>query len=186
MNPVLLATLRRHWQLLSAIAAFVIFSAIHLAIFRPAAARYRAALDAAGGIDAAFEPGAAPAMLPPRVFALITANSLAPQDAVDRGGSGALGVILLEELGRVASRSGLTMLESEPGPVTQEPLVAQIRAHLRLRGRYDEVADFFSQLSRSDALTVVEHFHVTPAGDGSEILEIWLARVYLKQPGGGR
>ncbi len=186
MNPVLVASLRRHWQLLGAIAAFAIFSAIHVAVFRPAAARYRAAMLAASGVDAAFGPGAAAPMLPPRVFGIIASNSLSPQEAVDRGGSGALGVILLEDLDRVVSRSGLNTVDSEPGPITQEPLVAQIRAHLRLRGSYDQVAGFFAELARSDALTIVERFRVQPAGDGRESLEVWLSRVYLKQAGARR
>jgi hypothetical protein len=183
VNPILAASLRRHWQLFGAVAAFLIFSAIHLTVFRPAAARYRAALHVASGVDPEPQSGAAPAMLPPRVFGLIAANSLPPQEAVDRGSSGALGVILLEDLDHVASRSGLTTMDSEPGPVTQEPLVAQIRAHLRLRGSYDAVAGFFSELARSDALTIVERFRITPAGDGRDILEVWLSRVYLKQAG---
>ena len=181
MSPVLPATLRRYWQLLGAIAAFAIFSAIHVAIFRPAAARYRAALVAAGNADAVFQPGTPQPMLPPRVFALITANTLSAQEAVDRGGSGALGVILLEDLDHIASKSGLTTLDSEPGPVTQEPLVAQIRAHLRLSGSYDAVAAFFTELARSDAPTIVERFRIVPDAGGREILELWLSRVYLKQ-----
>jgi hypothetical protein len=181
VNPVLAANLRRHWQLIGAIAAFVIFSAIHLLAFRPAAARYRAALDNAGGLDAVFESGALHPMLPPRIFALITANSLSPQDAVDRGASGALGVILLEELGRIASRAGMSVLASEPGVVTQEPLAAQVRAHLRMRGRYDEAVDFFAELARADALTLVERFSITPGNDGAVMLDIWVSRLYLKQ-----
>lgn len=183
MNPILLASLRRHWQAVSAVAALAIFSVVHLTIFRPAAVRYRSAMAGASGVEAILQPGAAPPMLPPRLFALITSNSLSPQDAADRGGSGALAVILLEDLDRIASKSGLTALNSEPGLVTQDPLVAQIRAHLRLRGSYSEVVNFFSELGRSDMLTIVERLHVEPSSDGNELLEVWISRVYLKQPG---
>jgi len=180
VNPILAATLRRNWQLIGAVAVFAIFTAIHLAFFKPAAARYRAALEATGGLDA-FEAAAARPLLPPRVFALLSRNMLTPQDAQDRGSSGALGVILLEDLGRVASRAGLDVLASEPGAVTQEPHTTQVRAHLRLRGSYAEITSFFDELSRASGLTLVERFRIVAWPEGGDVLEIWLARLHFKQ-----
>jgi hypothetical protein len=184
MNPVLLATLRRNWRLVGAIAAFVIFTFIHFAFFRPAAARYRAALVRAGGLEAVLDPNGGRPPLPPRVFSLITDNSLLPQDAQERGGSGALGVILIESLGRIASRSGLTVVSSEPQPVTQEPLTTQVRAHLHMRGRYREIVGFFGALSESPELLLVERFLITPGDGENDDLEVWISRLYMKQTGG--
>jgi hypothetical protein len=122
-------------------------------------------------------------VLPPRVYALITENSLTPQDAVDRGGSGALGVILLEELGRVATRGGLRITASEPGLVTQEPLTTQVRARVVMSGRYADLIGFFDELSRSQSLVLVERFEIKPGAEGDDTLELWLSRLYLKQAG---
>jgi hypothetical protein len=185
MNPLILAALRRHWQLVGALATFVIFTIIHLGFFLPAAKRYQTALENAGGLQAVLESGGTHPMLPPRLYALMAQNSLAPQDAVDRGGSGALGVILLEDLDHLAQRSGLTVLTSEPGAVTQEPLTTQVRAHLRLRGNYAEAVAFFGELARLDGLTLVERFQIGPSNDGGVVLDAWLSRLYLKQSGGG-
>ncbi|HTO91063.1 MAG TPA: hypothetical protein VMJ70_08020 [Candidatus Sulfotelmatobacter sp.] len=185
MNPVLLATLRRHWQLIGTIAAFAIFMYVHLVFFKPTAARYRAAIKNAGGLETVFETNVMQTALPPRVYALATDNTLDAQDAQDRGGSGALGVILLEDLGRIAERSGLSVASSEPGPVTQEPLTAEIRAHLKLRGSYAQIVGFFDELSRVGSLNLVERFQIIPSGPNSDLLEVWIARLYLKQSRNG-
>ncbi len=183
MNPLLIAAFRRHWRVAGALLAFAIFTVIHLAFFRPASERYRRALASVGGIEAVFNPGGSRPMLPPRVFALIADNSLSSQDALERGGSGALGVILLEELGRVAEQAGVRIASSEPGAVTQEPLTTQVRAHLVLRGRYADLVGFFDGISRSESLVLVERFSIKPLEDGSDVMELWVSRLYLKQPG---
>ena len=181
MSPLLRAALRRNWRLIGAIAAFAIFTVIHFGFFRPAAARYHAALVSVGGIEAVFNPGGNRPVLPPRVFSLITDNSLTPQDAQERGGSGALGVILLEDLGRIAARTGLAIVSSDPGPVSQEPLTVQVRAHLTLRGHYGEVVAFFDEMSSSRSLVLVERFEIKPETESNDLLEIWVSRLYLKQ-----
>lgn len=181
MSAPLSITLRRQWRLLGAIAAFLIFTVIHYGFFRPAASRYRASLASAGGIQAVFNPGGAQPMLPPRVFALISNHSLAAQDALERGGSGALGVVLLEDLGRIASRAGLRVESSEPGPVAQQPLSVQVRAHLKLRGRYAEIVSFFDEIDRDESLMMVDRFLITGLGENSDLLEIWITRAYLKK-----
>jgi hypothetical protein len=184
MNPIQVAFFRRHWRVLGAILAFLVFSVIHLAFFRPAAARYRAALASVGGIEAVFNPGGGPVGLPPRVYALITENSITPQDAVDRGGSGALGVILVEELGRLASASGVSITSSEPGVVTQEALTAQVRVELTIQGRYSNLIAFLDQISRSRSLILVERFELKPQTATEDELHLWVSRLYLKREAG--
>jgi hypothetical protein len=185
VNPILQATLRRHWQLIGAIAAFAIFMYVHLIFFKPVAARYHAAIQNAGGLETVFESSAAQTALPPRVYALTAQNTLAAQDAQDRGSSGALGVILLEDLGHTAARAGLNVMSSDPGPVTQEPLTTEIRAHLKLRGNYAQVVGFFDELSRGESLNIVERFQIAPSGETVDVLEVWIARLYLKQTKAG-
>ena len=184
MNPVLRATLRRHWQLIGAIAAFAVFLYVHFIFFKPTAARYRAAVQSAGGLETVFESAATQTSLPPRVYALAAQNTLDAQDAQDRGSSGELGVILIENLSRVASRAGLSVVASDPGPVTQEPLTVEIRAHLKLRGSYAQIVGFFDELSRDSSLNLVERFQISPAGETADLLEVWIARLYLKQAKG--
>lgn len=175
------ALLRRNWRFAGAIAAFLVFTVIHFALFRPAASRYRAALASVGGIEAVFNPGGARPILPPRLFALISEQSLTPQDAVDRGSSGALGVVLLEDLGRIANRSGLTVASSEPGVVAQQPLNVQIRAHLILHGKYSQILAFFDALGDSGTLLLVDRFRITTNSETTDELEIWISRLYLKR-----
>jgi hypothetical protein len=183
MSTLLQQGLRRNWKLAGALLAFLLFAIVHYLYFRPVASRYQTALTNAGGIEAVFNPGGTRPLLPPRVFALIAEQSLAPQDAIDRGGSGALGVVLLEDLGRLADRAGLRIQMSEPGPVTQQPLSVQIRAHLVLRGRYAQIVEFFDEIDRDESLLMVDQFRIVPADEGSDQLEIWITRLYLKTQG---
>lgn len=186
MNPIFLASLRRHWRILGALSAFLVFTVVHFTIYRPVANRYRAAIASVGGVDAFFNPGRTSAMLPPRVYALLAENSLTPQDAQERGSSGALGVLLLEDLGRIAHDTGLQITASEPGLVTQEALTTQVRARLVMSGRYDEIVGFFDALSRSSSLLSVERFAIRTREGADDQLELWVARLYLKQESAGR
>lgn len=181
MSTLMQAALRRNWRLVGAIAAFLVFTLIHFTLFRPAAERYRSALSRVGGIEAVFSSGGAHPMLPPHLFALITEHSLTPQDATDRGGSGALGVLLLEDLGRQASRTGLAIVASDPGAVAQQPQSLQVRAHVIFRGRYAQLVDFFDELARSDSLTLVDRFKITPLSESTDEMELWVSRLYLKR-----
>lgn len=181
MSQPLSVVLRRNWRVTGAIAAFVVFTVIHFLFFLPAAGRYRRALDQVGGLEAVFNPSRASPLLPPRLFALITSQSLTPQDASERGGSGALGVVLLEELGRVAGQAGLEIVSSDPGVVAQQPLSVQIRAQLKLRGRYPQIVQFFDDLADSGSLLLVDHFKITPVSETTDELEISVSRLYLKK-----
>ena len=181
MNPVWIEALRRNWRMSGALAALVVFTVIHFAWFKPAAARYQAALTSVGGIEAVFNPGGLHPMLPPRVFSLVTEHSLAPQDALDRGNSGALGVVLLEDLGRLANRSGLTIVDSDPGTVAQQSMSVQIRAHVTLHGRYSQIVAFFDEMASDSSLNLVDRFQITTLPDGSDELQIWVSRLYLKR-----
>jgi hypothetical protein len=182
VSVLLRSLLRRNWRIAGALGAFIVFTVIHFAFFRPAAARYKAALASIGGIEAVFNPGGASPMLPPHLFSLIAEHSLSAQDATDRGTSGALGVALLEEIGRLASGNGLQVTASEPGVVAQQPSSLQVRAHVTMRGRYPAITAFFGELARSRTLVLIDRFSITPVSDSSEELEIWVSRLYLKKP----
>ena len=93
------------------------------------------------------------------------------------------GVVLLEDIGRIATRNGLRVLSSEPQPVMQEPLTTQVRAHLIMRGSYPAIAAFFGDLSDGESLFLVERFQLREGETGNDVLEIWISRLYLKQAG---
>lgn len=178
--------LRRDWRLIGALAALAIFTAIHFLLYRPAAARYQAAIASVGGIGAVFRSGSQHAPIPPRTFALITSNTLKSHDAEERGSSGELGVLFLEDLNRLAVRAGLTTISSEPQAVSQDKLTSMIRAHLVLRGTYSEIASFFGSLSDSGELISVDSFQITEGPAGQDVLDLSVSRVYLKQPAATR
>lgn len=178
--------LRRNWRLIGALGAFVVFTAIHFLFFRPAAARYQTALSSVGGIGAVFRSGSQHAPIPPRTFALITNNTLKSRDAEERGGSGELGVHFLEELGRFAAHAGLVVVSSEPQAVSQDKLTTMVRAHLVLRGSYEDMASFFGSLSNSGELITVDAFQLTEGLASQDLLDLAVSRVYLKQPESAR
>ena len=173
--------LRRNWRLVGALAALAVFTAIHFLFYRPAAARYQAALASVGGIGAVFRSGSQHAPIPPRTFALITNNTLKSHDAEERGSSGELGVLFLEDLGRLAVRAGLTVISSEPQAVSQDKLATMVRAHVVLRGTYSEAASFLGSLSDSGELITVDSFEITASPGSQDVLDLGVSRVYLKQ-----
>lgn len=65
MNPVLAATLRRHWPFVGAAGLFAIFMFVHQVFFEPAAKRYEVAVKKASELGLALDPTDAPAMMPP-------------------------------------------------------------------------------------------------------------------------
>ena len=184
MNPVWAASLRRHWTTVGALGLFLAFNLTHLLGFRPSAQRYEAALKKAGDMGLALRPEAAPAVLPPRVFALLTDNALPAGAALNQGNSGALTAELLGDLTRLTSKHGIDALLTEPGPVTQQPQSVQVRAHLKLRCKYPEFVAFLDDLSRGRTLLAVDRFTVTALPSGGEMIEVWVSRYILKQEQG--
>jgi len=174
--------LRRNWRFVGALGALAVFTVIHFLFYRPAAARYQAALASAGGIGAVFRSGSQHAPIPPRTFSLIANNTLKSGDAEERGSSGELGVLFLEDLGRFAASSGLVVISSEPQAVSQDKLTSMIRAHMVLRGTYSEIASFFGGLSDSGELITVDAFQITEGPGGQDLLDLGVSRLYLKQP----
>ena len=127
-----------------------------------------------------------PEAMPPRLFALIADNSLPPATALERTASGALTAALVEDLNRMAGRHGMALVQTEPGPVTQQQGVVQVRAHLRIRCRYSEFVALLDEIARSGTLIAVDRFTLAPLESGSQMLEVWVSRCILKQGGSAR
>lgn len=182
MNPFLLATLRRHWQLFGAIGIFLVFFVTHLVGFQPTVRRYRAALKRAASLGLSLEPGKGAPILPPRVFALLADNSMPAAEAQEQGSSGALTSRLLEDLSELMNRHRVQVLATEPGPVTQQAHSVEVHAHLRVRCSYPQFAALLDDLARSPMLYAVDRFQMNAQG-GNDQIEMWVSRYVLKKGG---
>lgn len=181
MNPILAATLRRHWPLVGALVVFVGFTLVDQFWFRPEARRFETAVERAAEIGMAIDPDNSPPILPPRLFALLADNAMTAADAQDQGNSGALTAQLMGDLTSLMSRHGIEIIVTEPGTVTQQPQSIQVRAHLRLRCRYSSFVAMLDEIARGDQLIAVDRFSLSPLGTGAMSAEVWMTRYILKQ-----
>lgn len=186
ISPLLAAQLRKNWPLVGAVVVFVLFMALHVAVFRPAANRYAAALRSASELGMALDPNQPARMMPPRVFALLSDNSMPPGLAVEKGNSGVLASQLLEDVSRLTSKVGMDVMITEPGATTQQARAVQVRAYLRANCSYDEFVRFLDELSRSGTLISVDRFTLTSTSPGRHVLDLWVTRFVLKQQSGTR
>ena len=180
IDPIQAAWLRRHWQFASATAVFVLFVVGHLLVFSPAAGRYRTALKQASDLGLSLEHGDFEPLMPPRVLALITENSMPSADATAQGGSGALTSALLEDLTRITARLGMVVTATEPDAVVQLTNAVQVRAHLRVECTYPQFMAFLDELSRSGKLIAVERFTLSAGERRRQKLDLWVTRHVLK------
>jgi len=181
MNPLLAAALRRNWPVFGALAMFLGFALAQTAVFVPTAGRYDAVMKRSAALGLGADPAETLPMLPPRVFALLTDHALPAVEAQDRAASGALTASLLEDLNQIASQRGLAVLATEPGPVSQDPQSARVRAHLRMRGSYPAYVAWISDLARGQSLTALDRFALQPGDNGSMLIDLWVSRYILKQ-----
>lgn len=186
IGPLALENLRRNWPLLGALCVLVAFTACHVLIFHPLSQRYDAAIKSSADLGLAMDPDQMPESMPPRLFALIADNSLPPATALDRAASGALTAGLVEDLNRMAGRHGMALVQTEPGPVTQQQGLVQVRAHLKIRCRYDQFVALLDEIARSGTLIAVDRFSLMPIEPGTQMLEVWVSRCVLKQGGSAR
>jgi hypothetical protein len=182
LNPVLAATLRRHWPLVGAVGFFAVFWLAHQFLFEPAARRYQESIKQASDLGLPLDLSRAPVVIPPRVLALVAENALPAQEAQELGTSGQLTARLLEDLTRAMNASGLEVLATQPGTVTQQPRYVQVRAYVKVRGRYREIVGVMESLAEGKHLMALDRFSLMPEGDGGAILaDLWLSRLVLKQ-----
>lgn len=185
MDPILLARFRRHIPVAAAIAIGLLFLAAHTALFRPLEQRYRRALAAAGPIGATLDPSQASRALPPRVYTLLIENARGASQLDRDAQSGALAGELMQALSGVARRHGLDVIVSEPRVLTQQPTRIQVRAHLRMRGRYADLVGFLDDLSSQPGLYRLERLLIEPGETGVHDIEIHVAQLLLKRPEAG-
>jgi hypothetical protein len=184
MNPILREALRRQWPLIGALGLFLVFVLAHSLIFQPTASRYDAALKRSGEMGLALDPSQMPQTLPPRVFALLADNSMSSAEASQRASSGALTASLLDDLNKLVATRGMEVLVTEPGTVAQMPHSVQVHAHMRIRCRFSQFTSLLDDLSRSGSLISLDRFTLLPNDSGTEMLEVWVSRMILRQDAG--
>lgn len=184
MNPLAVA-LRRNRALFGAVVILVVFMLAHQFVFLPAAQRYERAVRQGAELGLSLDASPSSVLLPPRVFARVADNALTEQQALEDGNSGVLTAKLLEEATRIVSQNGMEVVMTEPGPVTQQSRNVQVRAHLRVRGRYAQIVGLFDALARHRMLLAVDRFNAT-AGSGRLELDLWMSRYVLKREPAGR
>ena len=185
MDPLRVAMLRRHWPLVGAVGILVTFSLLHVAWFGPALNRYRNAVREAGRLGMSLDPGALAPMLPPRLFALISDNSLPATTVAEQSNSGTLTADLIGDINRRAAAHGLDVGMSEPGPVTQQAGYVVSSAHFRVRGSYGEFVALVEDLAGSGRLLAVERFSMSPTPSGEAQIDLYVSRCVLKRSAGG-
>ena len=186
MNPYWMNLARRNWQAVAALLVFLGFVAAHAAAFRPALARYRRNLLQAAEQGMPLDVTGAPPAASPRVTALLAGNSLITAVAEEQGTSGALTAGLLDEVTRLVAKCGLEVVATEQGLVTQLPSSVQVRAHLKLRGRYAAFVGLLGELSRSGSLVAVDRFTLVAGEGDDQDIEVWVSQLILKRTPGAR
>jgi len=180
-NPILAATLRRNWPLVGVVGFFALFMLVHQLVFQPAARRYQKVVEQASDLGLPLDLSRAPAVIPPRVLALVVDNALSNAEALRLGGSGQLTAQLLEELTRTVDVQGLNVLATQPGAIIQQPKFVQVRAYVKVRGRYSGVVSLMDALASGRQLIGVDRFVLVPEDGGQVQLDLWVSRFILKQ-----
>ena len=186
ISPLWAATLQRHAAVLGALALFLLLTIVNQFWFRPAAARYARTVRQANELGMALDPTVASAFMPPRLYALLTDNSMRSEDATNMGNAGTLTAQVLEDLTGFTSARDIQVLSTEPGAVTQEERLVQVRAHLRARCRYGAFVGLLEDVSRSGKLIALDRFAMSPEESGTVLLDLWFSRLILKRPTGSR
>ena len=181
--PPTMEPLRRFWPALAALLVMALLSSVHSLIFSPLAGRYRQQLHDAGEMGAPLDPRLVFAPLPPRVTDMLRKNSLSEADANELGQSGFLATDLVRRLAGAAVGCGIDVAASEPGSVVQTPGTVEVRAQLRLRGRYGQVVKLLDALATERSLYRIERLSLVPLPGGLVESRLEVARVFLKRSG---
>jgi len=175
--------LRRFWPALASLLVLALLASVHSLVFAPLAGRYREQLEAAGELGAALDPRLVLAPLPPRVTDLLRKNSLSEAEANQQSQSGFLATDLVRRLASAAVSCGIDVAASEPGTVAQTPTTVEVRAQLRLRGRYTQIVKLLDTLAQERSLYRIEKLSLAPLPGGDVESKIEVARVFLKRSG---
>jgi hypothetical protein len=175
--------LRRFWPALAALLVMALLSSVHSLVFSPLAGRYRQQLQTAGELGAPLDPRLVLAPLPPRVTDMLRKNSLSETEADEQSQSGFLATDLVRRLAAAAVGCGIDVAASEPGSVALTAGTVEVRAQLRLRGRYAQIVRLLDALASEHSLYRIERLSLVPLPGGLVESKLEVARVFLKRTG---
>jgi hypothetical protein len=181
VSPTPPSQLFRFWPALASLLVLALLWSVQTVGFGPLAAHYRTQLKAAGDIGASLDPRLASAPLPPRVLELLRGNSVAAADADGLSQSGFLATDLVRRVSERAVGRGIDVSGSEPGAAMQTRSTLEVRAHLKLRGRYAQFVELLADLAGEQSLYRIERMTITPQLNGLTETDLWIARVLLKR-----
>jgi hypothetical protein len=115
---------------------------------------------------------------------MLRKNSLSEAEANQLSQSGFLATDLVRRLAGAAVACGIDVAASQPGTVAQTATTIEVRAEVRLRGRYALVVKLLDTLARERSLYRVERLSIAPLGNGVVESRLEVARVFLKRSGG--
>ena len=179
MNSRIDVWMRRNWPAITAVAIFTVFAAVHQLWFHPVAVRYSRVLKQAIEIGMPLDPNQMPRMMPPRLFARVADNLLPESRAQEAASSGQLTAELLGELTQRLSHRSLTVVGTEPAPMTTGTHSVQLRVHVRARGRYSDFVMFLDDLAGDERLYSISRFNLSPDGVGGVLIDMWASRLVL-------
>lgn len=177
---------RRLAPALFAVLVLALFMLVHVLVFAPMAARYRQLLASAGTIGASIDPSLAPPPVPASVTLFLQRNSVESNEAEGRAESGGLATDLVGRVAQAADSCGLALVESTPGVANRTRGPLEVRAHIRLQGRYEQIIRLLDRLDRDRALYRVERMNLTGGETGAVELELWIARMHIERGGAAR
>ena len=179
MNSRIDVWMRRNWPAITAVAIFTVFAAVHQLWFHPVAVRYSRVLKQAIEIGMPLDPNQMPRMMPPRLFARVADNLLPESRAQEAASSGQLTAEFLGELTQRLSHRSLTVVGTEPAPMTTGTHSVQLRIHVRARGRYSDFVMFIDDLAGDERLYSISRFNLSPDGVGGVLIDMWASRLVL-------
>ena len=180
------APIRRHWAAILAVLLAAGLWAVDSFSFAPLAAHYRRQLTAAGEIGASLDPRLAVAPLPPRVTRLFQENSVSAADAERLSQSGFYGTDLVRRVSEIAVANGLDVVSSQPAATSHTTSTLEVRAQLRLHGRYEQIVRLLDQLAREGTFYKLEALSLAPLDHGGIDANLHLTRMLMKRGGPAR
>jgi hypothetical protein len=115
---------------------------------------------------------------------MLRKNSLSEEESDQLSQSGFLATDLVRRLAGAAGACGLDVVASQPGSVAPTPSTVEVRAELRLRGRYTEIVHLLDALALERTLYRIERLSLAPLPGGLVEARLEVARVFLKRTGG--
>ena len=175
------APLLRFWTAIVALLLGAGLWSAHTLSFAPLATHYRQQLAAAGEIGASLDPRLAVAPLPPRVTHLFQANSVPSTEAERMSQSGFYATDLVRRVSEIAVANGLDVAASQPGAASHTTSTLEVRAEIRLQGRYEQLVRLLDQLAHEGIFYRLEAMSLAPLAKGGIEADLHLTRMLMKR-----